>query len=145
MVLRSVSIGGALVVLLGGCGSEGKLAPVSGTVTLNGKPTAGIAVTLQPMATEENNTPGPSAFGVTDSNGRYTTTIVGPEKRAGATVGKNQVRFNAYIDPADILEDGSLKKKPNVQVPARYWSESKIEFDVPPKGTSSADFQLTSP
>jgi len=143
-VLRYVVNGCALFVLLSGCGSGGKVAPVSGVVKLNGKPTAGIGVTFQPIATEGNNTPGPSAFGVTGADGRYSAKIVG-EERKGATVGKNQIRFNAYIDPADINEDGSVKKKPSVQVPARYWSDSKIEFDVPARGTSSADFELKSP
>jgi hypothetical protein len=143
-VLRSVLTGGALLVLAGGCGSGGKVAPVSGVVTLNGKPTEGIAVSFQPIATEGNNVPGPSAFGVTGPDGRYTAKIVGEERR-GATVGKNQVRLCAYIDPGDILEDGSLKTKPTVKVPARYWSDSKIELVVPAKGTSSADFQLTTP
>ena len=142
-MLRCLAIGGALLLCVGGCGSEGKVAPISGTITLDGKPTAGIAVTFQPIATDGNNAPGPSAFGVSGPDGRYTAKIVGGE-RNGATVGKSQVRFNAYIDPADILEDGTLKNQPKVKVPARYWSDSKIEFEVPAKGTSSADFELKS-
>jgi hypothetical protein len=142
MVLRSVFTS-TLLPLLVGCGSGGNVAPVSGVVTLNGKPTAGIAVSFQPVAKDGNMAPGPSAFGVTGPDGRFSAKIVG-EERSGATVGKNQVRFCAYIDPADILEDGSVKKKPSVKVPARYWSESAMEFDVPPKGTSSADFELKS-
>ena len=141
-MLRSV-FAGCLLLFAVGCGSEGKVAPVSGVIKLDGKPAAGIAVTFQPIATEGKNVPGPSAFGVTGPDGRYTAKIVG-EQRTGATVGKNQVKLNAYIDPADILEDGSLKKKPNVKVPARYWSDSKVEFDVPARGTSSADFELKS-
>lgn len=144
MVLRPLLIGGVLVLFVCGCGSDGKTASVSGVVTLNGKPTAGIAVTFQPIAPVGKNIAGPSASGVTGSDGRYTLKIVG-EERKGATVGKNQVRLCAYIDPADILEDGSIKTKPKVNVPTRYWSDSKIEFEVPAKGTSSADFELKSP
>jgi hypothetical protein len=143
-VLRSVLPGGVLLLAVVGCGSGGKVAPVSGTITLNGQPAAGIAVSFEPIATEGNNVPGPSAFGVTGPDGRYTAKIVGREMN-GATTGKNRVKFCAYIDPADILEDGTLKTKPKVKVPVRYWSDPKIEFDVPASGTSSADFALTTP
>jgi len=44
-----------------------------------------------------------------------------------------------------MSEQALAKAKPKVNIPIRYWNESKIEFDVPAKGTSSADFQLTSP
>jgi hypothetical protein len=143
-VLRSVLPGGVLLFAVVGCGWGGKVAPVSGIITLNGQPAAGIAVSFEPLATEGNNVPGPSAFGVTGPDGRYTAKTVGGEIN-GATTGKNRVKFCAYIDPADILEDGSVKTKPKVKVPARYWSDPKIEFDVPANGTSSADFALTTP
>ena len=120
------------------------MAPVSGVITLNGQPTAGIAVSFEPIATEGNNVPGPAASGVTGADGRYTLKTVGGET-SGATTGKNRVKFCAYINPADINEDGTLKTKPKVKVPARYWSDPKIEFDVPAKGTDKADFQLKTP
>jgi hypothetical protein len=143
MILRSCLTCGVLLFLICGCGSD-KVAPVSGLITLNGQPTAGIAVSFEPIATEGNNVPGAAASGVTGADGRYTLKTVGGEM-TGATTGKNRVKFCAYINPADINEDGSLKTKPKVKVPARYWSDPKIEFDVPAKGTDKADFQLTSP
>jgi hypothetical protein len=143
MLRRVVLTGGVLLFVFSGCSSGDKVAPVSGVITLNGQPAAGIAVSFEPIAAEGNNVPGPSAFGVTGPDGRFTAKTVGGETN-GATVGKNRVKFCAYIDPADILEDGTVKTKPKVKVPARYWSDSKIEFDVPAKGTSSADFDLKS-
>jgi len=143
-MLRYLLISGAIAVAASGCGGHGKIAPVSGTVTLNGKPVADVAVTFQPMLVDGNINPGPSAFGVTGPDGRYTAKLVTTEEAKGATVGKNQVRFSAYV-PVDPNYDGPPKAKPTVQIPARYWSDSKIEFDVPAGGTSSADFQLTSP
>jgi len=142
MDFRFVLVSGLAMMLLGGCGSDGKIAPVSGVITLNGKPTADIAVTFQPVATDGNNVPGPAAFGVTDADGRYTLKLYGTETR-GATVGKNQVRITGHAPPADMSEEALAKAKPKVNIPARYWSG--VEFDVPPKGTSAADFQLTSP
>jgi hypothetical protein len=143
-VLRSVLVCGALFVTLCGCGSEGKVAPVSGVVTLNGKPTAGIAVTFQPIVSEGKNVTGLTAVGVTGSDGRYTVKLVGTETR-GATVGKNQVRFTGHVEYADNSEETLNKTKPKVNIPLRYWNDPKFEFEVPAKGTSSADFQLTSP
>jgi hypothetical protein len=142
-VLRSVLTGGALLFFCG-CGSNGKVATVSGVVTLNGKPTADIAVTFQPIAPEGKNVVGPSASGVTGPDGRYTLKLHGTETK-GATVGKNQVRFTGYTELTDMSEEALRKAKPKINIPTRYWSEAKIEFDVPSKGTSSADFQLTSP
>jgi hypothetical protein len=142
-MLRYFLASGAIVVAAIGCGGPGKVAPVSGVVTLNGKPVADVAVTFQPVATEGNNTPGTGAFGVTGPDGRYVAKLITGET-TGATVGKNQVRFSAYV-PVDPNYDGPNKAKPKVNIPSRYWSESGIEIDVPSKGTSSADFQLTSP
>jgi hypothetical protein len=141
-VLRSV-FAGCLVLVACGCGSGDKVVPVSGLVTLDGQPVAGIAVSLEPIAAAGNNAPGPAAFGVTGPDGRYTAKILSGE-RNGATAGKNRVKFCAYIDPADIMEDGTVKNKPKIKVPSHYWSDPKIELDVPPRGTGSADFQLTS-
>jgi hypothetical protein len=143
-VLRSALITGVFLALLCGCGSDGKVAPVSGVVTLNGKPTADIAVTFQPIVPDGQNVAGPSAFGVTGSDGRYTLKLYGTETR-GATVGKNQVRITGHTEFADMSEETLNKSKPKVNIPTRYWNDPKLEFNVPPKGTGSADFQLTSP
>ncbi len=145
MMLRYVLLTSTIAVAAIGCGGKGKIAHVSGTVTLNGKPVKDVAVTFQPVVTDTNNAPGPSAFGVTGADGRYTAKLITGEAK-GATVGKNQVRFSAYVPPdPDPNYDGPAKTKPSVQIPSRYWSDSKIEFDVPAKGTSSANFELTSP
>jgi hypothetical protein len=133
-----------LVLAMGGCGSGQNLAPVSGQVTLNGKPVAEIAVTFQPVASEGNNAPGPTAVGVTDSDGRYSLKPLG-EPGSGATIGKNVVKFSANVTVTDTSEEGLRKMKAAVQIPPRYWADSKLEFDVPKGGSSNADFQLTSP
>ena len=142
-MLRYFLASSAIAVAAVGCGGQGKVAHVSGIVTLNGKPAPDVAVTFQPVVVDGNNSPGPAAFGVTGSDGRYVAKLITGEA-TGATVGKNQVRFSAYV-PVDPNYEGPPKTKPKVNIPSRYWSESGIEFDVPPKGTSSADFQLTSP
>jgi hypothetical protein len=145
MMQRSFIWCSTLALFLGGCGGNEKLAPVSGTVKLNGKPVADVEVIFQPIAGEAVNSPGPAAFGVTDSEGKYKLKVVGEDK-AGATIGKNQIRFSGRASAADFSEDGTKRGKPAVSIPARYSvGDSKIEFDVPPKGTTTADFELKSP
>jgi len=145
VLLRSVCLGGILfLTLLSGCGSSGNVAPVSGVVTLNGRPTADIAVTFQPIVPEGQNLTGPSAFGVTGSDGRYTLKQYGSDK-PGATVGKNQVRITGHIELTDMSEEALNKAKPKVNIPTKYWNDPKLEFEVPKGGTSSANFDLKSP
>jgi hypothetical protein len=142
--------GTRIVILVGfaifagsGCGTNEKIAPVSGVVKLNGKPVADVEVIFQPI-TESVNSPGPAAFGVTDAEGRYTVKVVG-ENIVGATVGKNRVQFSGKASAADFSEDGTKRGKPAVSIPAKYSTDSKIEFDVPAKGTTTADFELKAP
>src|SRR5262249_35930905 len=126
-----------------GCGPSGKVVPVSGVVMLNGKPAEDVAVTFQPIPPDGINALGPSASGITGPDGRYTLKVMGEELR-GATVGKNTVSVFAYV-PNDPHADRPPKAKAKSNVPARYRSDARIEFDVPPKGTTTADFDLKSP
>src|SRR4051794_19479466 len=149
MMLRKFVLYGAILVGAGnaigmsGCGGNAKLAPVSGVVKLNGKPVADVEVLFQPVA-ETVNAQGPAAFGITGPDGRYTVKAIG-EDTPGATIGKNQVLFSGRASAADFSEDGKKRGKPAVSIPARYSNESKMTFDVPPKGTTAADFELKSP
>jgi hypothetical protein len=143
MIQRYFVLSGALFVVMNGCGGNEKLAPVSGVVKLNRKPVADVEVIFQPV-TESVNAPGPAAFGVTGPDGRYTAKVIGEDK-PGATIGKNQVSFSGRAAADDFSEDGKKRGKPAVSIPARYSTESKMTFDVPAKGTTTADFELKSP
>src|SRR5262249_29795995 len=77
-----------------GCGSY-KLAPVSGQVTLNGKPLPNAAVIFQPKRSA-TSTPGPGSYGKTDEQGRYSLRIVGQD-RPGAVVGMHQVSISTQV------------------------------------------------
>lgn len=111
-------------------------APVSGQVTLNGKPLARATVLFVPVMAAEEATNRPRARGNTDASGRYTLTLVVPGRKIrGAKAGVYKVRINPDVRPE---EDEPL--------PERYrLSNTKLEITVPESGTKSADFALTSP
>lgn len=101
------------------------VAPVTGTVTLNGEPLAGASVIFQSES-------GHSAMGTTDSSGSYQLTAPGNQK--GAVIGLNKVKINSKLDgPPD----------PNWKdpIPARYNSASELSAQVNP-GKNSFDFAL---
>jgi hypothetical protein len=127
-----------LVPLVAGCG--GGPARVSGRITLNGQPLAHAAVTFQPIATGGHINPGPGSGAFTDSDGRYTLKLIGTDT-TGAVVGRHKVRIT--LAPHDNSADDRQKR--SKELPAKYNKKTKLEFDVLPGGTDSADFQLTSP
>jgi len=91
----------AAVLMIGGLtapvwiGCSGKpadqpdLAPVTGTVTLDGDPLAGVTVAFE-------SPDGKVAFGQTNEAGQYELTYKGPWK--GAVLGQNTVRITTATD-----------------------------------------------
>jgi hypothetical protein len=130
----------AFALLCAGCGGGGKLASVSGRVTLNGKPLENAAVMFQPVA-EKTQDPGPGSTGVTDADGRYTLSVVG-SNRKGAVVGKHMVRITMY-EKDDSADDRPKPK--SKRLPPRYNRQTTLEFTVPSGGSDKADFPLTEP
>ena len=125
--------------LAGGCNSSGlNVAPVSGTVTLNGKPLPNAHVTFVPKPGLE----APSSDGTTDANGRYSL-IISVTDEVGAAVGEHIVQITASQHTQAPDDDRSYVV--DEPVPARYNAQSTLEFTVPPDGTKTADFALKSP
>jgi len=136
----------ALVVLFSGaCGGSDSydLAPVSGQVTLDGQPLPGALVNFQPVGGGGTASPGPGSVGRTDEQGRYALeTVLG---RTGAVVGSHRVRITTIQeDNTSASEDNPAGAPPEEPIPPRYNAASELVFDVPPSGTSSADFPLKS-
>ncbi len=134
-----------LVLLCTGCGS-GKPVPISGRVTLNGKPLANAAVLFNPVAAKDEQNPGPGSTGTTDDDGHYTLSIVGKTVK-GAVIGKHKVQIvMSNTESTDTADDRPKRSKPTVRIPPRYHSkDSKLEFEVTSGGSDSANFDLTSP
>jgi hypothetical protein len=133
-----------VVLLAAGCGST-KTAPVSGRITLNGKPLAKASVTFAPIGSKDKQEPGPSSAGITDADGRYSLTLIGEEGN-GAMIGKHKVRI-ALQEEVDTTVD-EIKPKDAAklkQLPLKYNGQTTLEFDVPAGGTDKADFELKVP
>jgi len=139
-----------VLVGLAGCGGGDsfEIAPVSGTVTLNGQPLADATIGFQPSGGEKEQ--GPGSSGKTDAQGRYTLTT--NDGRRGATVGTHQVRISTLkmAENKDV-EDASifikLSKSGSVlapeKVPSKYAKEEPLTFTIPSGGTDKADFNLS--
>jgi hypothetical protein len=124
-----------------GCGTKGKsydVAPVSGHVTMDGKPMADLEVRFSPSAGLDY----PYSVGVTDEQGNYTLKLAGPGGgREGAVVGEHHVT----IDIDDQLKGKLFQgKRPYEVVPAKYNKKSQMKATVPPEGKKDADYNLTS-
>ena len=130
-ILRFVFIGFALLPLtsLIGCG-DGKVASVSGTVTLDNKPLNKAQITFRPVGKGRPST------GFTDENGyyylQYTT------KQNGAEIGEHTVSITTGVEG----DGGEIKDIPET-VPAKYNSETTLKKEVT-SGSNTIDFDLTS-
>jgi hypothetical protein len=117
-------VGIAIFLSLAGCNkSNQNLAPVSGRVTLDGKPQASTKVIFQPDGEKS------PSMGRTDNDGRYQ---LGYKRGVeGGMVGWNTVR----IETATAVTHG-----PQL-IPARYNDQSELRREVKP-GKNTFDFEL---
>jgi hypothetical protein len=123
-----------------GCAKKtAPLAPVSGRVTLDGKPLAGALVRFQPQQRDKDPNMAPDALGHTDDQGNYTLSTVLPtgEEKAGAVIGRHNVQIS-------LFDYGDGKRQPGERVPAKYNTESKETYEVPAAGANQANFELFS-
>ena len=116
-----------------------RLAPVSGSITLDGEPLAGVVINLQPM-TQGGEPPGPGSTGKCDADGRYTLETLHGEP--GAVVGTHRVRI--YGPKAEAVPQGDVDT-PGTQeiIPARYNYESRVTLEVPQDGVDAANYELS--
>jgi hypothetical protein len=124
-----------------GCGEN--VAPVSGKVTLDNKPLPNATVIFFPDAGVK--IPGPGSKGKTDANGEYSLQLMTKDVR-GAIIGKHKVQITAYEgDDGTVPSSGpDMKVFRKILVPDRYNGNSELTFDVPPGGSTSANFDLKS-
>src|SRR5690349_16003320 len=79
----------ALLLLAVGCNSKAKFVPVSGKVTLDGKPLANATVSFQPEPKGDNVIAGVGSTGKTNENGEFV--LMAATGEIGAIIGKHRV------------------------------------------------------
>ena len=123
-----------------GCGSgeSYEVVPVSGQVTLEGKPIADVRVSFQPTATGTSTDPGPASMGVTDAEGRFSVQTIGQSKKNGAVTGKHRVTLTIGSEQEPDDDAGGPV---DTTLPQRC-RDGSLTFEVPADGTDKADFHL---
>jgi hypothetical protein len=145
--MRPVLMLSAVLLLAAGCGG-GKLAAVSGRVTIDGKPAPNVHVAFEPIGSADNPNPGYGSVGVTDAQGIYRLQTFWPKKENGAVVGKHRVRIN--LQGPQEGELGQFARPPGKkaaavpQLPWRYNEQTELTYEVPAGGTDGANFDLMS-
>ena len=143
----------SMLLSLLGCGAADNIpkADISGVVTLDGAPLAGVSVHFI------NEETGFAGFGKTDSEGRYSLV-------QGAAVGSNRVIFEKFNKPAGFDEDpesgmdegqleamsfdnGAEGVQTSVgnQIPDIYGDNSTLKYQVTASDATDADFKLLTP
>jgi len=114
-----------------GCSGSGvPLGKVTGKVTLDGQPLAGVIINFKPED-------GRAATGTTDAEGIYSLEYSYDEM--GAKVGPNTVMLEWPLEAGEVGD--SAPRKP---IPAKYTGlNSELKVDVQ-KGKNTLDFDLTS-
>jgi hypothetical protein len=137
----------AVIFMFHGCGDGGpRRVPVSGTLTLNGKPLEGATVTFAPDPTNPVGTPG-GAF--TDKDGSY---IAASDQRPGLAAGKYKVLVtksalkNGAKVPDEFKDDPMMAVTSGLTIellPPAYSNAntSPLSLDVPEAG-GSFDFDV---
>lgn len=143
-VVLTVSI--SMALLLVGCRppQEKNVAPVSGTVRLDGKPIENVKVLFVPLERNKDGKQGPVAFAVTDAKGHYTLAHRGGGH--GAAVGRNQVWLTTRRTKEEKNTEGQaeLVEVQEELIPQKYNETTELIVEVPEKGMKNADFDLVS-
>src|SRR5262245_40234010 len=142
--IRRISVIGfsVFVIFTGGC-SASKIAPVSGRVTLDGKPLAGVHIGFQPIGKPGELNPGSGSYAITDADGQFRLLLVDGEQ-PGAIIGKHRVEITGRSEvPANI--DPPKRPPPKVFVPAKHSRHSELTLDEPAGGRSGANCEPKTP
>jgi hypothetical protein len=121
-----------VLIFVTGCSNSSRppTYPVTGTVTLQGKPVAGAAITFVPTGDGE------AASAITDSDGKYALTTW--ESGDGARPGEYRVKVSkqelAAVDPSKLVQNLSIEEEQKIYVeskkpapPAKRLIPSKFE------------------
>ncbi|WP_145260261.1 carboxypeptidase regulatory-like domain-containing protein [Calycomorphotria hydatis] len=130
-----------------------KMVPVSGTITVNGKPAAHVYVRFKPVPQEGVINTGPTSEAFTDEQGRFTLHSTVGDQRSGAVPGTHKVViwgkesqervWQWGIEDPDSAPPPGQKSKQVLQPPSvKIPRGEKLSFIVPDDGTDEADFDF---
>src|SRR5439155_4989622 len=137
-------------IVLTGCSNSSRPStyPVTGTVTLQGKPVAGAAITFVPTGSE-----GEAASAITDPDGKYalTTWQAGDGARPGEYRVKVSKQEQTTVDPSKMVRNLSIEEEQKIYVekkkapppakslvPSKYQDESSSGLShTVPNGSST--------
>jgi hypothetical protein len=123
-----------------GCsGHPFPVVPVSGVITYDGEPLAEATINFEPIGSPPDYQAGPGSFATTDAEGKFELRTT--DKRTGAVVASHRVTIQTFR--AERGTDTEIRVVAKERLPNIYHANSKLKFDVPAGGTSSADFHLT--
>ncbi len=121
----------AIVACIVGCDAGSGLSPVTGMVTLDGKPYPNAQVRFVPET-------GRPSIGITDDSGVYTLTFIRDEK--GAAPGSYKVDVTTvHVSTSDTDGGKELPEK----LPTKYNTSTELKATVDP-GENVINFDLTS-
>ena len=120
-------------IVLTGCSNSSRppTYPVTGTVTMQGKPVAGAAITFVPTGKE-----GEAASAITDSDGKYalTTWRAGDGAQPGEYRVKVSKQEQTAVDPSKMVKNLTIEEEQKIYVenkkpppPAKRLLPSKFE------------------
>ena len=138
----------ALAVVVAGCGVQSRTSPVSGVVTLDGKPLAGASLHFVPQGSGRDST------GESDASGQFTMSTFKP--RDGVVPGTYKVVVSPSTGPADTTQYATpdeamaaaakapAKKPSGPPFPEKYTrpDQTPLTQEVPVKG--ALKLELTS-
>lgn len=124
-----------LLSVLCGCGPH--TIPVSGVVTIDGKPAEDMLVLFQ-SASPEATVP-QAAYGLTNERGEYALSL-SEKKKKGVIPGEYAV-FISWIDPNPTPDERTSNPCP-YQIPDEA-ARGLLRHTVKAEGTREADFHLT--
>lgn len=140
----AVMVAGAFAGLILGCGpSSPAVKPVTGIVTLDGKPVADAEVGFSPLIPGQ----GLSAVGKTGADGSFVLNAQGARPGRGTAVGEYAVTVRKYEAPSSA-QSSSDESNENLKplVPRKYMDKSTSPLKATvSSGENSFQFELTSP
>jgi hypothetical protein len=136
----AAAVAASLALAVAGCGGPRvEYAPVSGTVTCDGKALAGVEVSFYPSVPSGTPAP-PYSTGRTDEAGRYTLTSTSGQP--GAAVGKHLITVNWPYPERDPDKPPPKPPSPAIQVRYTVATRSPLNAEVKPGGPQTVDLTV---